>query len=87
MDEFNQNIPEQYRPLSPWAYFGYSLLFGIPIIGIICAIIFAFDSSNINRRNYARSIFCIFAVVLILWMLLASMGIAAGITAGLTNNL
>lgn len=85
MDENNQNIPEQYKPLSPWAYFGYNLLFAIPIIGIIFAIIYAFDSSNINRRNYARSFFCILAIVVVLWMILISMGVAAGITAGLMS--
>ncbi len=51
-------MEEKYRPLSPWAYFGYSLLFSIPLIGFIFLIIFSFNSRNINRRNYARSFFC-----------------------------
>ena len=54
----NDNIPNEYKPLSPWAYVGYNFLFSIPIAGFIMMIIFAFDSSNINRRNYARSFFC-----------------------------
>lgn len=54
--ESNENIPSQYRPLSPWAYLGYNLLFVLPIIGFIFLIIFAFDNSNLNRRNYSRSL-------------------------------
>lgn len=71
MDNNEPNIPTEYKPLSAWAYFGYQLLFAIPFAGFICAIIFALDNSNINRRNFARSYFCslvlaviIFAVVL-----------------------
>ena len=33
------SIPPYYRPLSPWAYFGYNILFAIPIIGWIFLII------------------------------------------------
>ena len=50
-------LPEQYKPLSPWAYFGYNLLFSIPLIGFILLIVFALSNDNINRRNYARSFF------------------------------
>ncbi len=50
-------VPSQYKPLSPWAYFGYSLLFTLPLIGIIMLFVYAFDGSNLNRRNFARSYF------------------------------
>ena len=33
--EINNNIPNEYRVLSPWAYFGYSILFAIPLVGLI----------------------------------------------------
>ena len=59
----NKNIPVQYQPLSAWAYFGYKILFSIPIIGLICLIIFSFSDDNINRKNYARSYFCIYALL------------------------
>ena len=59
-------IPNEYKPLSPWAYVGYNLLFSLPIIGFIMMIVFAFDSSNINRRNYARSFFCAMLIGLII---------------------
>lgn len=51
-------IPAAYRPLNPWLYFGLSLLFSIPVIGLVCLIIFSFDDSNLNRRNFARSYWC-----------------------------
>lgn len=68
------HIPEEYTPLSPWAYFGLSLLFAIPIIGFIFLIIFSFNGSNINRRNYARSYWCIYLIVLIIFIILSASG-------------
>ena len=58
MNSMYSSIPANLRPLSAWAYFGYSLLFALPVAGLIMMIIFALDDSNINRRNYARSMFC-----------------------------
>ena len=51
----SQTIEGKYKPLSPWAYFGYSLLFGIPLVGFVFLIMFALSDENINRRNFARS--------------------------------
>ena len=64
------NIPSNYKPLSPWAYFGYSIIFSIPFIGLILLIVFSLDNSNINRRNYARSYWCIYVLIIILLILL-----------------
>lgn len=58
MDLNNETILTKYKPLSPWAYFGYNILFSIPVIGFILLIVFSFSNDNINRRNYARSFFC-----------------------------
>lgn len=52
------DLPAKFKPLSPWAYFGYSLLLSIPIAGIVLLIIWTFNRSNINRRNWARSFWC-----------------------------
>lgn len=58
---------KDYTPISMWGYFGYTLLFYIPIIGIILVIIFSVGGTrNINLRNFARSQFCVFIVMLIL---------------------
>lgn len=66
MQDYPNTIPNEYRPLSAWAYFGYNILFAIPLVGFIMLIVFAFDSSNINRRNYARSFFCAYLVAIII---------------------
>ena len=67
-------LPEKFRPLSPWAYFGYGLLFTIPVIGFILMVVFALTNGNINRRNYARSYFCWFVIAIILIVLMAVLG-------------
>lgn len=70
-------IPEKYRPISAWGYFGYSLLFWLPIAGFILLIVFSFDNSNINRRNYARSYFCALLLVVIIVGVFIALGAGA----------
>ena len=71
-------LPARLRPLSPWAYFGYNLLFAIPIVGFILLIVFSCSSANINRRNYARSFWCVLVlaaiVAVIVLIILAATG-------------
>ena len=78
-------VPEENRPLGPWAYFGYSLLFSIPVIGFILLIVFSFAGKNVNRKNFARSYWCwlilIVAIVLILTVVLLT-----GVLRGLTES-
>lgn len=62
------------KPLSPWAYFSYSILFNIPVIGFILLIVFSLDSSNINRRNYARSYWCWLVIFIVLVVVLIISG-------------
>lgn len=66
-----QQIPPQYTPLSAWAYFGYELLFAIPLVGFILLIVFSFSDSNINRRNFARSYFCVYVIMIIVAVVVA----------------
>lgn len=78
----NQNtkvpkIPEEYRPVSMWGYFGYEILFSIPIIGWIFVIVFALTASNINLRNFARSQFCLILIWAVLWIVIACTGVLA----------
>ena len=39
MAKYNYKGPEEFRPISPWAYFGYSVLFTVPLIGLIVNIV------------------------------------------------
>lgn len=57
-------VPEENRPLSPWAYFGYGLLFAIPVVGFILLIVFSFAGKNVNRKNFARAYWCKLLVIL-----------------------
>ncbi len=62
-----KNIPEEYRPISMWGYFGYQILFAIPLIGFIILLVFSFGGTkNKNLRNFARSYFCYFILIVIL---------------------
>lgn len=73
------NLPAKFQPISMWGYFGYQFLFGLPIIGLILAIVWSFSSDNINRRNYARSQFCWLIIDLIIFAVIVS--VAGGIGA------
>ncbi len=69
-----ENLPANLRVLSPWAYFGYTLLFSIPVVGFILLIVFSFNRGNFNRRSFARSYFCgliIFAVIIAVFIVIA----------------
>lgn len=72
----NQNYPMDkydYKPISMWGYFGYEILFAIPLVGLICLIIFSFGGAkNINVRNFARSYFCFLIVMVILLLVFGS---------------
>jgi len=60
----SENENNQYRLLSPWAYVGYGLLFTLPVIGWILAIVFA------------RGYWCMVLVVVILSIVGMVMGVS-----------
>ena len=61
------DVPSSLKPISTWGYFGYEMLFFIPFIGLVVAIIFALGgTSNVNLRNFARSRFCMLLVLLVI---------------------
>ena len=73
MNEFDlRHLPAACRPLSPWSYFGLGILYALPLLGWIFLIVHAIGSANINRRNYARSYFCVYVLAIILGVLLTS---------------
>ena len=63
------------KPISPWGYIGYEILFAIPVIGFLAAIGLALGSTNVNVKNYARSKFCIILLVIIIIVGLGVLGI------------
>ena len=75
--EYN-NIPEEYRPISMWGYFGYEILFSIPIVGFICLIVFALGSKNVNKKNFARSYFCYTIIVCLIALVIFAIAMLTG---------
>ncbi len=76
-------LPARFRPLGAWAYFGYGLLFAIPIVGFIFLIVFSCSSANINRRNYARSYWCVLVLAAIIFGIVLLIAAATGGIASL----
>ena len=71
-------IPENYKPISAWGYVGYTILFCIPLIGLILLIVFSFSDANINRRNYARSYWCVLLLCIIIVLILVILSVVLG---------
>ena len=71
------NLPPELRPLSPWAYFGYEILYAIPLVGWIFLICHALAAQNINKRNFARSFFVVYILIAFLWIFAACSGLFA----------
>lgn len=70
-------IPEEYKPISAWGYFGYQLLFAIPCVGFILLCVFALGGTkNINLKNFARSYFCIYLLIAIIVGILLLFGVS-----------
>ncbi len=81
LPEKEPEIPQENRALSPWAYFGYSLLFSIPVIGWIFLIVFSFAPKNVNLKNFTRS-YWLWAIVLLAIALIALILIMTGVLKG-----
>ena len=65
------------------AYFGLSILFSLPVVGFIFLIIFSVSDANINRRNFARSYWCIYVIIAVA----AVVAVASGVTLGSLENM
>lgn len=80
----DNNVSAEYQPISMWGYFGYELLFGIPVIGFIMLLVFAFGGTpNKNLKNFARSKFCCAIVAIVLSVVLLAVFAATGVLAEL----
>ncbi|MCR5490314.1 MAG: hypothetical protein K6F03_09655 [Saccharofermentans sp.] len=77
MSDIN-NIPEKYRPISMWGYFGLEILFSIPVVGFIILIVYALGGTkNVNKKNFARSYFCFVIIFVIIMAILVATGLVA----------
>ncbi|MDL2234968.1 hypothetical protein LJC07_02300 [Christensenellaceae bacterium OttesenSCG-928-L17] len=65
---------EPQKTPGAWAYFGWLLAMCIPLAGFVVAIVFACASTNVHRRNLARGVLLVYAVLLLL--LIVQIGMA-----------
>lgn len=85
-NNFENNIPDEYKPISMWGYFGYEILFSIPCIGFILLLVFSFGGTqNKNLKNFARSYFC-FMIILVVLMVIISLIIVATAKSNLPTS-
>ena len=81
------NIPEEYKPISMWGYFGYEILFSIPCVGFILLLVYAFGGTkNVNLKNFARSYFCFLIIVVVITFILVSVAGFSGISSAISNS-
>ena len=77
-------IPEDYKPISMWGYFGYEISFSIPLVGFILLLVFSFGGTkNKNLKNFARSYFCFLILLVILFVIIGGGSIGYVISSSL----
>ena len=92
--EENQNvvnansIPEEYQPLTIGKFIGFQILFAIPCVGLILAIVFACGAvKNKNLVNWARAQLIILGVVIAIYVLLMILGIGKAVLNSATTTI
>ena len=83
-DPYN-SVPPYYRPIKPWGYIGYMLLYSLPLIGFIMLIVNACSTDNINKRNFARSYLWLMLVSFIISILITIIMVVIAAVAGNAN--
>ena len=54
---------EENKPISMWGYVGWEIVFALPLVGLILAIVFSFGGThNINLKNFARGKFALWII-------------------------
>lgn len=61
------NNTDNKKILGAWAYVGLSLLYAIPVIGLVFLIIFTFNKNNLNRRSFTRSYWCWLLIIIVIF--------------------
>ena len=82
-----RDLPDKYKPVGAWRYWGYQILFAIPLIGQIFLIIFALNGNNVNRRSFARSYFCWLIICLVIFGAIMLLGAGTGLLTGIIQKL
>ena len=70
---------KEFKPISAWGYIGYRILFAIPVLGLILAIVWAIGAENRNKKNLARSQIILFIIAIVLSVVLAVLAYLLGV--------
>ena len=70
---------KEYKPISAWGYIGYRILFAIPLLGLILAIVWAIGAENRNKKNLARSQIILIIIAIVLSVVLAVLAYLLGV--------
>ena len=65
---------DENRHITAWGYIGYGILFALPVLGLICILVFSFSSTYPCRRNYARS----YLILLVISLIVVGIMLATG---------
>ena len=72
-------LPHELKPVSAGEFFGYSLLFSIPLVGFIMLFVVAFGSNyKKSLRNYAKLYLILMLVGVAISVVIMLIGIFAG---------
>lgn len=69
----NAPSSEEWSPITMWGYFGYEILYMIPILGQLALLYNALAAKNENVKNFARSYFCLYIILAVLCILAKGM--------------
>lgn len=76
MDDYD----DDYTPISPFGYIGFQILFAIPVIGLLCVIIFSIFPKNHNVKNFARSQIIIYVFFTVFLAVLFALAVISGMS-------
>ncbi len=79
-------LPAKFKPLSAWSYFWHSVLFSVPIVGLVFLIIFAIGAHNVNKRSFARSYFCVYILFAAIGLILFFTGALGSVLTALLHT-
>ena len=87
IDERTVGTSEEFKPITMWGYFGYELLFSIPLVGFILLIVFSTGGTrNVNLKNFARSYFCYYIIVAVITAIVFGILLATGVLATIVGS-
>ena len=76
------SLPDNLKPLSPWKYFLWTLLYTVPLIGFIFLIINSFTDKNVNLRNFTRSYWIAILFAIVISVVLIATVVSFGFSSG-----